>query len=107
MLFRSHPIADVSRAFAGRAPLWSYILAEAVNESWVVRNCTITEVRDENSHLGPVGGRIVAETIVGLLRADPDSVIHHPEFRPVLPYLPRFGFADLIAKATGLTTRTF
>ena len=102
----THPIADVSRAFAGRAPLWSYILAEAVNESWVVRNGTITEVRDENSHLGPVGGRLVAETIVGLLRADPDSVIHHPEFRPVAPYLPRFSFADLIAKATGLTTRT-
>ncbi len=26
-------------------------------------------------HLGPVGGRIVAETLLGLLRADPQSYL--------------------------------
>ena len=36
-------------------------------------------------HLGPVGGRIVAETLIGLLRADPTSYLSvYPGFRPFL-----------------------
>lgn len=36
-------------------------------------------------HLGPVGGRIVTETLIGLLRADPTSYLNtHPRFRPFL-----------------------
>ena len=36
-------------------------------------------------HLGPVGGRIVAETLIGLLRADPTSYLTvHPRFKPFL-----------------------
>ena len=36
-------------------------------------------------HLGPVGGRIVAETLIGLLRADPTSYLSaNPRFRPFL-----------------------
>jgi hypothetical protein len=41
-------------------PLWYYILKEA-------------EVLHAGEHLGPVGGRIVAETLVGLIDADPTS----------------------------------
>jgi hypothetical protein len=98
-------ITDLSPAFAGNAPLWTYILAEAANESYVVEHGRITGVRDEKFRLGPVGGKIVAETIVGLLVADATSVIHHPEFRPVQPYVNRFSFADLIAKGTGIVTK--
>ncbi|MEV6622427.1 hypothetical protein AB0M83_09570 [Amycolatopsis sp. NPDC051106] len=39
-------------------PLWSYILAEARHYG-------------DGDRLGPVGGRIVAEVLIGLLRADP------------------------------------
>jgi hypothetical protein len=36
-------------------------------------------------HLGPVGGRIVAETLIGLLHADPTSYLRaFPRFRPFL-----------------------
>jgi hypothetical protein len=36
-------------------------------------------------HLGPVGGRIVAETLIGLLRAGLTSYLAvHPDFRPFL-----------------------
>ena len=35
--------------------------------------------------LGPVGGRIVGETIVGLLELDRYSFLHAPGWRPMLP----------------------
>lgn len=41
-------------------PLWYYILREA-------------EVRHQGEHLGAVGGRIVAEVLLGLIEADPNS----------------------------------
>ncbi len=51
---------DDQRRFAGQTPLWYYLLAEA-------------EKRQQGLRLGEVGGRIVAETLVGLLVADPFS----------------------------------
>jgi hypothetical protein len=56
-------------------PLWYYILCEA--ESRLGRG---------GHHLGPVGGRIVAEVLGGLLEADPSSYVHcHPPWTPELP----------------------
>ena len=46
-------------------PLWYYILREAA-------------VRAGGHRLGPVGGRIVGEVLVGLLDLDPASVRHAP-----------------------------
>ena len=65
-------IADVYRPFGRSTPLWYYVLAEA-------------KAATGGLHLGPVGGRIVSETLVGLLRADPSSYLSvHPRFRPFL-----------------------
>jgi heme peroxidase/TAT (twin-arginine translocation) pathway-exported protein len=65
-------IASVDRRFATSTPLWYYILAEA-------------ERMAGGLHLGPVGGRLVAETLIGLLRADPTSYLTlHPRFHPFL-----------------------
>jgi hypothetical protein len=65
-------IAGVYAPFASSTPLWYYILAEA-------------KVAAGGLHLGPVGGRIVAETLIGLLRSDPTSYLRvDPEFRPFL-----------------------
>ena len=36
-------------------------------------------------HLGPVGGRIVGEVILGLLQLDRDSYLWSPGWRPTLP----------------------
>ncbi len=45
-------------------PLWYYILCEAAHAG-------------EGRHLGPVGGRIVAEVLVGLLEGDPSSYLNN------------------------------
>jgi hypothetical protein len=44
------------------------------------------EVVADGLHLGPVGGRIVAEVCIGLLQTDPGSyVATKPRWRPSLP----------------------
>ena len=48
--------------WGGEAPLWFYILKEA-------------EIVGPGRELGPVGGRIVAEVLVGLLQKDPNSYL--------------------------------
>jgi hypothetical protein len=65
-------IGAVYAPFATSTPLWYYILAEA-------------KVATDGQSLGPAGGRIVAETLIGLLRADPTSYLSaFPRFRPFL-----------------------
>jgi len=65
-------ITSVYAPFGTSTPLWYYVLAEAK---------TVTN----GEHLGPVGGRIVAETLIGLLRADPTSYLRaRPGFQPFL-----------------------
>ena len=70
-------------AFAGRAPLWYYVLAEAQYE-WAKRATTQGSKGDEEPvTLGPVGGRIVAETLIGLLWADGHSYLRQaPNWTP-------------------------
>jgi len=54
-------------------PLWFYILKEA-------------EVRNRGEWLGEVGGRIVAEVLLGLIDGDPSSYRNaETEWQPVLP----------------------
>jgi hypothetical protein len=54
-------------------PLWYYILKEA-------------QVMEDGLRLGPVGGRIVGEVIIGLLQTDPASYLSvSPGWTPTLP----------------------
>jgi hypothetical protein len=71
--------------FRHDTPLWFYILKES-------------ERLGGGDRLGPVGGRIVAEVLIGLLRADPASYLSlEPEWEPNLPARgARFTLADLI-----------
>ena len=55
-----------------RTPLWYYVLREAM-------------VLNGGDQLGPLGGRIVAETFVRMLRRDANSFMHTPGFTPSLP----------------------
>jgi hypothetical protein len=65
-------IAGVYAPFGASTPLWYYILAEA-------------RIAADGLNLGPVGGRIVTETLIGLLRADPGSYLNlYPRFQPFL-----------------------
>jgi hypothetical protein len=71
-------------------PLWYYILREAAVGG--------------GNRLGPVGGRIVAEVLIGLLSGDPQSFLsHQPTWKPEL--LPArkagdFTLSDLLKFAT-------
>ena len=67
-------------------PLWFYILREA-------------EVRHGGERLGEVGGRIVAEVLLGLIDGDPNSYRNAgTEWRPELPGArsDQFNMADLL-----------
>jgi hypothetical protein len=65
-------IRQVYKPFARSTPLWYYLLAEA-------------KATTGGLTLGPVGGRIVTETLIGLLRGTPNSYLSaNPRFRPFL-----------------------
>jgi hypothetical protein len=69
---------------SGRAPLWFYILKEA-------------EKRGGSAQLGPVGGRIVAEVLIGLLVGDSLSYLNvKPHWKPTLGADGKFTLSDLI-----------
>jgi len=79
-------ITSVSSEFTGAAPLWFYILKEA-------------EVQHHGQRLGSVGGRIVAEVLLGLLAGDPHSYLsEQPGFtpRPALAPKGEFGMPELL-----------
>jgi hypothetical protein len=82
-------LASLAPGFAGKAPLWCYVLAEAA-AGWM-REVRESGKKDAEAdqlpiRLGPVGGRIVAETLIGLLWGDPTSFLRrNPGFRPAIP----------------------
>jgi Animal haem peroxidase len=72
--------------FAGNAPLWFYVLAEAQALG--------------GERLGPVGSRIVTETFVALLMQDGHSFLRQdPLWKPDVAY--DFGMAEFLRMAIG------
>ena len=66
--------ADLTAKFGQHTPLWFYILKEA-------------EALCAGKRLGPVGGRIVGEVLIGLLEGDPFSYLSmQPEWQPEVKY---------------------
>jgi hypothetical protein len=59
-------VGAANAGWPGETPLWYYILREA-------------DVRCGGDRLGPVGGRIVGEVLIGLLDLDESSVRHAPD----------------------------
>ena len=58
------------------------------------------DIVGDGDRLGPVGGRIVGEVLVGIVDADPESFrAVDPGWRPSLPAprAGRFGLSDLLA----------
>jgi hypothetical protein len=55
-----------------KTPLWYYVLREAA-------------IVNGGNQLGPLGGRIVAETFVRMLKRDADSFMNVSGFTPSLP----------------------
>jgi hypothetical protein len=87
--------ALVEGGFLQATPLWFYVLKEA-------------EVRANGNSLGEVGSRIVAETLIGQLRADPESYLNQdggwspeqgvllPDGEPMVTIKDLFRFAGLL-----------
>jgi hypothetical protein len=75
--------------WVGDTPLWLYVLSEA-------------EHRGDGERLGPVGGRIVAEVLIGIIDADPGSYrSREPGWAPPLPARgERLELADLLIPPT-------
>ena len=77
---------DQGKLLLKKTPLWYYVLREAM-------------VLHAGEQLGPVGGRIVAETFVRILKRDATSFLNVTEAsRPSLPSATAgdFTFADLV-----------
>lgn len=85
---------ELETGFHIETPLWYYILKEA-------------ELDDiaQGAHLGPVGGRIVAEVLVGLLEGDRLSYLRaDPRWRPALGDGETFTMRDMLEYAGVLET---
>jgi hypothetical protein len=77
---------ELLEKFGEETPLWYYVLKEA-------------EMQQDGERLGEVGGRIVAEVLLGLLDGDPLSFLSvEPNWEPTLPSAQdgEFTMADLI-----------
>jgi Animal haem peroxidase len=75
------------RGWVEETPLWFYILKEA-------------ELLHDGDRLGPVGGRIVGEVLVGIIDRDPESFRSvDPDWAPTLParHDGDFGLGDILA----------
>ncbi len=86
-LAENGPITDCGKSFINNAPLWFYVLAEA-QWQWKQKAKIRKKAEDKNTtptRLGEVGGRIVGETLIGLILGDPNSFLSldptwEPEF---------------------------
>ena len=77
-----------------RTPLWFYILREA-------------QVTANGEHLGPVGGRIVAEVLYGLIEGDSLSYLgQDPQWTPTYGTNGAFTIVDLLTKSGTVATLT-
>ena len=86
-------LADLGRLhLRRRTPLWFYVLREA-------------HVVAGGEHLGPVGGRIVAEVLVGLIDGDRQSYLRQdPDWTPTYGSGGTFTAADLLRAAGVVAT---
>ena len=87
-------------SFVENCPLWTYVLTETI-ESTVTVKTLEGDKPIKTRKLGPVGGRIVAETFVGLLLEDSSSYVNlNPLWEPTaLKVNGVFGLRELIQYA--------
>lgn len=89
--------------FAGDTPLWVYVLAEA-QQNMATKPSGVIRPNLGSGTLGPVGARIVAETIIGLISEDRFSFLRlepnwTPDYGRNISNKKVFEMRDLIAKA--------
>jgi hypothetical protein len=80
-------VALTEHGWIAETPLWVYVLREA-------------DALHDGDRLGPVGGRIVGEVLIGIIDADPESFRSvDRSWMPTLPWQDPdgFGIADVLA----------
>jgi Animal haem peroxidase len=84
------------KAFVDNCPLWTYCLAET-------KDSTVPGLFGiKTKQLGPVGGRIVAETFAGLLTGDSQSFVgQDPRWTPTIGDGKTFGLREFVKFAIG------
>jgi hypothetical protein len=95
-------ILDLGKSFRDHAPLWFYILAEAQHDWAQAAKKQKSDDAKNMVHvrLGAVGGRIVAEVLIGLLIGDPNSFLSQwPTWKPMFTNQGQFGMPELITAA--------
>jgi Animal haem peroxidase len=93
-------VKDVHPVFKGNCPLWTYVLAEAMQNMEPVKIPVKESIQILTPRLGPVGGRIVAEVFLGLLSKDSDSMLGlDPNWQPETG--PDYRLKDFVKFALG------
>jgi hypothetical protein len=88
-------LVEIDHSFKHKAPLWYYILSEAQS--------AFTGDDSQPIHLGPVGGTIVAEVIIGLMVGDQHSYLSQdPDWKPFPEFCrnDEFKMIDLLTQAS-------
>lgn len=102
---RQKLFADHRQQLHENAPLWYYILREAELADPQLTNIATEDKPKQQKlggrHLGPVGGNIVAEVLIGLVLHDDQSyLVQHPNWIPTLPARAgdptKFDMADVV-----------
>jgi hypothetical protein len=90
-------------AFLGKCPLWTYVLAEAAMHQTPLPIPVKGGKQITTPQLGPVGGRIVAEVLLGMLFGDNDSFLSaDPHWIPTIGEKgEQFALRDIVAFALG------
>ena len=98
----TEPVSAVASAFKRRCPLWTYVLAEAMQSEQQMRIPVDGHADPVGTpQLGPVGGGIVAQVFLAMLFADPVSFLNKkPDWRPNGG---AFGLKQLVEYALGGT----
>jgi hypothetical protein len=74
-------LRDIDSAFDDNTPLWVYVLAEAQHEWFKAARTGGGDAQPMT--LGPVGGRLVAEVLIGLIAGDGESYLAQaPGWKP-------------------------
>src|SRR5262245_10684645 len=94
------PALNLPTVFKKNCPLWTYILAEAMQHQEDVTIPVQESVTIKTPRLGPVGGRIVAEVFLGLLFGDRNSLLSQdPHWHPASG--PSYTLRDFVNYALG------
>jgi hypothetical protein len=100
----NHSIEEYGDSFKTAAPLWFYVLAEAQN-LWTQKVRTMSHASDAErnavpTYLGPVGGQLVAQSFIALLKNDPQSILYaDKQWRPKYLRQGRFDMPALVVAA--------